>query len=140
MHTFNLHCEPAPVSVLVLCCQQQCNRSPTLEALQSLVIFLWCCADPPAGDVGNAQYATCPAKQTPAMLSSNSYSYNQAITVSAPAASGRVRGPFSLPAGALSAECSSMAQVGFMARMPASLKVSHTAAAEVTALFLCAPQ
>ncbi|WIA37923.1 hypothetical protein OEZ86_001300 [Tetradesmus obliquus] len=83
--------------------------------------------DPPAGDVGtNAQYATCPAKQTPAMLSSNSYSYNQAITVSAPAASGRVRGPFSLPAGALSAECSSMAQVGFMARMPASLKAQSS--------------
>jgi hypothetical protein len=87
-----------------------------------------CCADPPAGDVGtNTQYAACPAKETPAASSSSSsYSYGQALVVAAPAAGGHVKGPFSLPAGVLSAECLGVAQVGFMARMPASLKVRHT--------------
>jgi hypothetical protein len=89
-----------------------------------------CCAalaDPPAGDVGtNAQYAACPAKEAPAAVRTNSYSYGQALVVSAPAAAGRVKGPFSVPAGVLSAECLGVSQVGFMARVPASLKVSCT--------------
>ncbi|KAF6252901.1 hypothetical protein COO60DRAFT_1643641 [Scenedesmus sp. NREL 46B-D3] len=81
--------------------------------------------DPPAGDVGtNAQHAACPAKELPAAsASSSSYSYGHMLTVSAPAATGRVKGPFSLPAGVLSSECLDVAQVGFMARMPPSLKV-----------------
>jgi hypothetical protein len=57
---------------------------------------------------------------------SNSYSYGQAVVVSAPATAGRVKGPFSVPAGVLSAECLGVSQVGFMARVPASLKVSCT--------------
>jgi hypothetical protein len=101
---------------LVMHYQTPCSQTPAL--------CLYCCADPPAGDVGtNAQYAACPAKETPAAASSSSYSYGQALIVSAPSAAGRVRGPLSLPAGVLSAECLGVAQVGFMARMPASLKV-----------------
>lgn len=62
----------------------------------------------------------------------NGYAYGQTLTVIgsiSPAAAGlRVRGAFVLPAGALSAECLDVQQVGFMTRVPASLKVGRVCA------------
>jgi hypothetical protein len=96
-----------------------------------LLLLLMFCTDPPAGGVGsNAQEAACPA--TPAALAALSapgggYAYGQVLRVLGaipPAAAGlRVWGTMVLPAAALSAECLGMTQVGFMTRVPSSLKV-----------------
>jgi hypothetical protein len=91
-------------------------------------------SDPPAGDVGsNAQEAACPAAPTPPVAGGpgNGYAYGQALAVVgavAPAIAGlRVWGTFVLPAGVLSAECLDVQQVGYMARVPSSLRVSAAA-------------
>jgi hypothetical protein len=90
-------------------------------------------ADPPAGDVGsNAQEAACPPAVAAADLArpGNGYAYGQALTVVGsipPAAAGlKVRGQLALPVGVLSAECMDVQQVGYMTRVPASLKVSSS--------------
>lgn len=52
------------------------------------------------------------------------YSYGQAVLAALPAlVGGTVRAPLTLPAAAVSAECMDIQQVGFMQRLPASLKV-----------------
>jgi hypothetical protein len=57
----------------------------------------------------------------------SSYGYGQAVAVEgviAPAVAGvRARGTFVLPVGVLSAECADLQEVGFMGRLPSSLKV-----------------
>lgn len=57
----------------------------------------------------------------------NGYAYGQALAVVGsipPAAAGlKVRGQLALPVGVLSAECMDLQQVGYMLRVPASLKV-----------------
>jgi hypothetical protein len=56
--------------------------------------------------------------------STHGYSYGQAVLVALPAtAAGAVRSPLTLPAAAVSAECMDVQQVGFMQRLPTSLKV-----------------
>jgi hypothetical protein len=92
-----------------------------------------CClplpADPPAGDVGsNAQEAACPAPPSATLtVTGSGYAYGQALTVLgsiSPAVAGlKVWGQLALPAAVLSAECVDVTQVGFMTRVPASLKV-----------------
>ncbi|KAF8069700.1 Tctn1 [Scenedesmus sp. PABB004] len=77
--------------------------------------------DPPAGDVGaNAAAAACPAPPAAAPVAAG-YEYGQPLLASAPAGGGRATGALVLPSGALSAECLDAQQVGFMARLPASL-------------------
>jgi hypothetical protein len=59
--------------------------------------------------------------------SAAAYAYGQALVVQGDippaAASVRVRGTFVLPVGVLSSECLDLQQVGFMSRLPHSLKV-----------------
>lgn len=102
-------------------------------------------ADPPAGDVGsNAQEAAClpPAAPQTSSNPGNGYAYSQAIIVVGsipPAAAGlKVRGKLVLPAGVLSAECMDLQEVGYMTRVPASLKVgAHVAGYSSWASRLC---
>lgn len=87
-----------------------------------------CLADPASGDVGsNAQEAACPAEVQPSAGTSSSYALGQALVVQGdipPAPAGvRVGGTFVLPVGVLSGECLDLQQVGFMQRLPSSLKV-----------------
>lgn len=84
----------------------------------------------------NAQEAACqPVTALNALASSGAaagssgYAFGQTLTVVGsipPAAAGlKVRGQLVLPVGVLSAECMDLQQVGFMTRVPASLKVGH---------------
>lgn len=110
--------------------QQQCCAITKSCCSCATAACLLSPADPPAGDVGsNVQEAACPVASAPATLArpGNGYAYGQALTVVGsipPAAAGlKVRGQLALPVGVLSAECLDLQQVGYMMRVPASLKV-----------------
>lgn len=75
----------------------------------------------------NAQEAACPAPPPTPLAAGPGYAYGQVLTVLGaipPAVAGlKVWGQLALPAAGLSAECMDVQQVGFMTRVPASLKV-----------------
>lgn len=79
----------------------------------------------------NAQEAACPASPPTPLAAGPGYAYGQALIVLGaipPAVAGlKVWGQLALPAAALSAVCMDVQQVGFMTRVPASLKVGRDA-------------